>query len=100
MTDGTALFDSSKVLLKPLARHVAEHNHDLARIIARTPIPVVSMAADRFGQAELWPVEVDRSCLAVVIPENGRLRSFVRRNAVVDLSGSRSHLGPSKTVSQ
>src|ERR1039458_1955871 len=100
MTDGTALFDSREVSLKPLAWYVAEHDHALTRIVARTPIPVVSMAADRFGQAKLWPIEVDRSCLAVVIPNNGRPRSFIGGNAVVDLRDCRNHLGPATAVSQ
>src|SRR5712692_1080615 len=99
MTDGAPLFDSSKVWINLLAC-VAEHNHDLTRIVARTPIPIVHMAADRFGQTELWPVKIDRSGLSVVLPENGGPRSFIGGQAVVDLRNCGSHLGPSQTVSK
>ena len=67
MTDEPRCFDSGIVSLELLSRYVAEHNHALTRILALPPMPVVRMATDRFGQTELWSVEVDRSRLAVIL---------------------------------
>lgn len=74
-------FDAAEKPIQPCVA-VAEDDHAISRVSARTPQEISLMAAQRRRQPVARAEKVDRAGLPVILGENCAARAFPRRDAV------------------
>jgi hypothetical protein len=78
----------------------SKHDHSLACVVSRSPVPVVLVIADSPGQSILCTKEVYCACLTIAVGEDGGPRALLGRQAVIDLGDRSGHLLPTKLISE
>src|SRR5256885_15431562 len=92
-------FDASEVF--PVAGPVAPENDDaFTGVIARAPLPIAWMTADRFRQPVLLAEQIDRACLSVVVREDRCPRALFGRKRIVNFADSTRHFLPTELVGE
>src|SRR5690349_15450497 len=99
ISDASRLIDPPEKWFETLASG-AKHDHTFAAVSARPPVPVIDVAADRLRKAKPRPIEVYRSGLTVVLPEDSRFGALIRWKRVVDSGDGSSHFRPSASIRQ
>src|SRR6266496_1277184 len=92
-------FNSFEVLAVAFAV-AAQDNDYLPSVVARSPVPVVLVIADCFGQSILWSKVVYGACLPVAIREDCRPRPLIGRQLVIDFGDRAGHILPTKLISK
>ena len=92
--------DSNRIkVFSRRALHIAEHDNNLARVVAWSPEKIILMSTNRLGQSILWSKEIDGGSLAIIVAEDCCALLVFRRERMINARHCFNHSRPGEFVS-